>query len=188
MPGNLSEAPPRPPGSLAPRHRITLVQGEHVAVARPGAVIATLLGSCIAVCLHDAAAHVGGMNHFLLGEPGADQHVRPGELSRYGIHAMELLIDAMMKAGASRNALRAHIYGGANIIAGLGKIGSSNAAFARRFIETENIAIGHVDVGGSRARKLEFLPYEGKTRSSFVADPVPILAPMPLVDGDVELF
>ncbi len=70
----------------------------------------------------------------------------------------------------------------------LGKIGSSNAAFARRFIETENIAIGHVDVGGSRARKLEFLPYEGKTRSSFVADPVPILAPMPLVDGDVELF
>ena len=191
MPGNLSEAPPRPPGSLAPRHRITLVQGEHVAVARPGAVIATLLGSCIAVCLHDAAAHVGGMNHFLLGEPGADQHVRPGELSRYGIHAMELLINAMMKAGAERGRLRANLYGGANIIAGLGGIGSANAAFAKRFLATEGITVGQSDTGGTLARKVEFRPYDGKVRCKTVADrplPPPITPRMPAGCGEIELF
>lgn len=169
--------------------RITIIQGEHIAVATPGMIIATLLGSCIAVCLHDAQAHVGGMNHFLLGEPHADHQVSPEQMQRYGIHAMELLINAMMKAGATRMNLRAHIYGGANIIAGLGNIGGSNAQFARRFIETEGIAIGHVDVGGVRARKVEFLPYEGKSRTILVADPVPIVhVPPPAHGGELELF
>ena len=169
--------------------RIAIVQGEHAVVTEPGVVITTLLGSCVAVCLHDAVARVGGMNHFLLGEPGVDQQLAPSDLQRYGIHAMELLINAMMQAGSTRRNLRAHIYGGANIIAGLGNIGSSNARFARRFIETEGIAIGHVDVGGTRARRIEFLPFEGKSRTIFVAEPVPTLAaPMALAGGELELF
>jgi chemotaxis protein CheD len=170
--------------------RITLVQGEHLATDRPGSVLSTLLGSCIAVCLHDGVAHVGGMNHFLLGRPDAGQTVGAHEMQRYGVHAMELLINAMMQKGAIRSRLRAHIYGGANIIAGLGGIGLDNAVFARRFVETEGIAIGHVDVGGTRARKIEFMPYEGKARASFVADPVPPpRAPAPPVHGgELELF
>jgi len=177
--------------------RITIVQGEHAAVADPHVVIATLLGSCIAVCLHDGVARVGGMNHFLLGAPEAGQRLRPEDMQRYGVHAMELLINALMKKGAVRSRLRAHIYGGATIVAGLGGIGTGNARFAQRFIETEGIAIGHVDVGGTRARKVEFLPFDGKARSSFVVDAVtqvPTLPPAPSrspahVDaGELELF
>jgi chemotaxis protein CheD len=172
--------------------RISIIQGEHAVVTEPDRLITTLLGSCVAVCLHDPVAHVGGMNHFLLGEPGTERNLSPQDLQRYGVHAMELLINAMMIRGALRQRLRAHLYGGANMIAGLGSIGTSNAAFAQRFVETEGIAIGHVDVGGRKARKVEFLPYEGKARSTAVADMPPPLLPttrQPAAPaGELELF
>jgi len=171
--------------------RVSIIQGENHVSGDPGVVISTLLGSCVAVCLQDPVAHVGGMNHFLLGEPGKDDTVSQGNMQRYGVHAMELLINALMGKGAVRSRMRAHLYGGANIIAGLGSIGSSNAAFARRFMETEGIAIGHCDLGGTHARKVEFMPYEGKTRSVAVADPPPTI-PLALRTaqrgGDLELF
>lgn len=170
--------------------RIPIVQGEHRVVAEPGVIISTLLGSCVAVCLQDPVARVGGMNHFLLGEPGKESVVERGDEQRYGVHAMELLINGMMQRGALRTRLRAHLYGGANIIAGLGAIGSSNAAFARQFMETEGIEIGRCELGGTRARKVEFMPYEGRVRSNLVAEAPPIVPvkPVNLPDGDVELF
>jgi len=149
--------------------RTSIIQGEHVVVDEPDVVVSTVLGSCISVCLFDNEARVGGMNHFLLGEPSVSQALLPQDLQRYGLHAMEILINGMMKRGASRNRLRAHLYGGANIVAGLGRIGSQNADFARRFLETEGIILGHVDVGGKHARRVEFLPFEGKSRCKTVA-------------------
>lgn len=171
--------------------RVSIIQGEHHVSGEPDVVISTLLGSCVAVCLQDPDNRVGGMNHFLLGEPGRDDTIDRRDMQRYGVHAMELLINALMSRGATRSRMRAHLYGGANIIAGLGSIGSSNAAFARRFMATEGIAIGHCDLGGTHARKVEFLPYEGKARSRAVAQPPPIVrAPIafPESDGDLELF
>lgn len=170
--------------------KISIVQGEHAVVGEPGVMISTLLGSCVAVCLHDGTAKVGGMNHFLLGEPGADQKVSASDMQRYGVHAMEVLINELMKLGASRQRLRAHIYGGANIISGLGAIGSNNGAFAKRFMQTEGIAIGHCDLGGTSARKVDFVPYEGRSRSIRVSERVPTAAPVPIParGGELELF
>jgi chemotaxis protein CheD len=172
--------------------RIPIIQGEHAVVTEPDVMISTLLGSCVAVCLHDAKAHVGGMNHFLLGEPSANQTVSAIDMQRYGVHAMELLINAMMAKGAVRSRLRGHLYGGANIISGLGAIGDSNAAFARRFMETEGITIAHCDLGGTSARKVEFLPFDGRSRCTRVSQAVPErVAPPPpkaAVGGELELF
>ena len=171
--------------------RVTIVQGEYHVAAEPRVIIATLLGSCIGVCLHDAVARVGGMNHFLLGEPDAATPMMAGDIQRYGIHAMELLINAMMQRGAQRSRLRAHIYGGANMVAGLGNIGQSNAAFARNFMVTEGISIAHMDVGGVQARKVEFMPFEGRVRAVRVAamQPAPaVRAPALATAGEVELF
>lgn len=148
--------------------KIPVLQGEHAVVADPGVTLTTVLGSCIAVCLVDPAVRIGGMNHFLLGEPGRGAGVID-DLQRYGVHAMEVLINAMMARGAERQHLRAHLYGGANILRGLGAIGSLNADFARRFLRTEGIAIVHEDVGGAVARRVEFLPVEGRSRCSHVA-------------------
>jgi len=173
--------------------RVPIVQGEHAVFAEPHVIISTVLGSCIAVCLQDPVARVGGMNHFLLGEPITGHELSPQDMQRYGVHAMEVLINALMQKGASRDRLKAHIYGGANVIAGLGQIGSHNAAFARRFCKAEGISIAHEDVGASFARRVEFLPYEGKsrcTRVSHAPAPVmpvrPVQAPAP--SGELELF
>lgn len=172
--------------------RVSIVQGENAVVAEPHVIVSTLLGSCVAACLYDPVAKVGGMNHFLLGEPGADHRVAESDMARYGVHAMELLINGMMAKGAVRTRLQAHLYGGANIISGLGAIGSSNAAFARRFMETEGIAIAHCDLGGTSARKIEFLPHEGRSRCTKVAERVPERPPVPTTPpvrgGELELF
>lgn len=173
--------------------RISIVQGEHAVVGEPDVVLSTVLGSCIAVCLQDPVAKLGGMNHFLLSEPGHGAELGPQDLQRYGIHAMEVLINGLMARGAVRGRLRAHIYGGANVVAGLGQIGSHNAAFARRFCRTEGISIAHEDVGGSFARRVEFLPHQGKSRCARVTQLPPPVAPaksLPALprSGELELF
>jgi len=171
--------------------RINIIQGEIAVADTPDTVISTLLGSCVAVCLHDGTARLGGMNHFLLGEPGGGDVIPLHEMQRYGIHAMELLINGLMAKGAARHRLKAHLYGGANMITGLGSIGSANAAFAERFMRTEGIPIGLKDLGGASARRVEFMPFEGRSRCSKVADRVPTIAAKPVVPaggGELELF
>ncbi|MFN7399400.1 MAG: chemotaxis protein CheD [Sandaracinobacter sp.] len=170
--------------------RIPIIQGEHAVVSRPGVMITTLLGSCIAVCLQDPTTHIGGMNHFLLGEPGKDDRIAAADLVRYGVHSMELLINELMRNGARRDSLKAQMYGGASVVAGLGDVGKRNIDFARRFLTAEGIPLGHSDVGGKSARRVEFLPYDGRARSSVVTDPVPVVAPAPrrLPQSELELF
>ena len=91
-----------------PENRINVIQGTTKVTSDPNVVLTTVLGSCVAACLYDGIAGVGGMNHFLLSEP------REGDLSfgaqseRYGTYAMELLINEMLKAGAARSRRRGH--------------------------------------------------------------------------------
>lgn len=173
-------------------HRVSIVQGEHAVVVEPKTVVTTVLGSCIAVCLRDPVLRIGGMNHFLLAEPGCDV-VRPDDMQRYGIHAMEVLINALMSRGAERKRLRAHLYGGADVLSGLTAIGTQNGAFARRYLRTEGISIIHEDVGGRAARRVEFMPHEGKSRCTRVscfpaAQPITSSKPRAHNIGELELF
>ena len=105
---NLAQSPAR--NSSVPRTRLQLVPtrriyiGEVVASATP-MLVQTLLGSCVAVCLRDPVASIGGMNHILL--PGrCDGDNRP---SRCGVQAMELLINAIMNQGGDRRRLVAKV-------------------------------------------------------------------------------
>jgi len=173
-------------------HRLTIVQGEHAVVREPGTIIQTVLGSCIAVCLADPVRRQGGMNHFLLGCPGTAK-LEAHELQRYGVHAMELLVNALMRCGSSRSDLRAHLYGGATMIAGLGDIGRQNIAIARGYLATEGIKVGHEDVGGNRARRIEFLAFEGRSRCRVALEPFAPQTAAPLASvtdnaGELELF
>lgn len=173
--------------------RIPIVQGEHAVGATADTLISTVLGSCIAACLRDGEARIGGMNHFLLGEPTVGQKLSEQEMARYGIHAMEVLINALMSRGADRSRLRAQIYGGANVVARLGEIGQRNIEFTRRFLSTEKIPVTFEDVGGRFARRVEFLPYEGKARCHRVGEapdvkPVLLSRDARVRSGEVELF
>ena len=119
--------------------------------------IMTTLGSCIAACLWDRASGVGGLNHFML--PDGD-----GENGRYGAYAMELLINEMMKRGASRRCLEAKIFGGGQVISGMEtmNIGERNTRFVLDYMRTERIPVVSKDVLDVYPRKVCFLPASGK--------------------------
>jgi chemotaxis protein methyltransferase CheR len=107
----------------------------------------TVLGSCVSACLFDAEANIGGMNHFML--PDGDHADQP---ARYGVHAMELLINQMMKLGAERSRIRAKVFGGASVVRleHATDVGKRNAMFVRRYLEAEEIPIDGEHLGGTR--------------------------------------
>lgn len=161
-----------------PGLRLTILQGEARASADPDVTMTTILGSCVATCLFDPVAKVGGMNHFLLAEP-PDQ-TRGGQEfdSHYGLYLMELLINEMLKLGAAKSRMKARLYGGANMNPDLAPIGTGNAAFARAFLAAEGIAKVFEDMEGTQARRVEFRPASGMVRARTVqADAAPAILP-----------
>ena len=120
-------------------------------------LIMTTLGSCIAACLWDREAKVGGMNHFML--PDGDNGS-----GRYGSYAMELLINEMMKHGATRTTMEAKVFGGCQVIDGMTSmnIGERNTDFVVDYLKSERIPIVSQDVLGVHPRKVCFLPASGK--------------------------
>lgn len=172
--------------------RIHIVQGEHAVSDDANVVLTTLLGSCVAACIYDGQAGVGGMNHFLL--PGGAGDLCEG--SRFGVHAMELLINDLLRRGASRERLRAKLFGGGAMHEGLTKnIGERNAEFARAFLENENIEVLGGSTGGVQARRIEFWPASGRARQSLLEREAKVFAaekavakPKTDAGGDLELF
>jgi len=173
-----------------PSDRINVGQGSFHVTDHPAKLLTTVLGSCVACCLFDPVCRVGGMNHFLLPEPRGGARCEGGEAERYGLFAMELLVNEMLKAGASRRRLRAHLYGGANMLSGMQPIGTANAAFARHFLEQDGISLIHWDLGGRLARRIDFKAAVGQARCRTVEAPPTIeRQPPPIVaHGDLELF
>ncbi len=140
------------------RPQVYLHAGQLVAVSAPTA-ITTVLGSCIAVCLYDPMAGVGGMNHFLL-----PLHVERERSARFGTVAVPQLVDAVVKAGASRHGLVAKVFGGASVIGVMAqgrRLGDENARLALRLLDEARIPVLDQDVGGSRGRKVVFFADEG---------------------------
>jgi chemotaxis protein CheD len=171
--------------------RLTVLQGQYRVSAGPRVELSTVLGSCVATCLFDPEAEVGGMNHFLLSEPPASHAAEEVDV-HYGVYLMEMLINEMLANGARKNRLRAHLYGGANIRAGMAQIGTANANFARVFLERERIQLVREDMGGISARRVDFRPATGLVRCRTVAsteapDTKPIQRAVPS-RGEVELF
>jgi chemotaxis protein CheD len=120
-------------------------------------LIMTTLGSCIAACLWDRHARVGGMNHFMLPEG-------VGDSGRYGSFAMELLINELLKRGATRSGLEAKVFGGGAVISGMSSlnVGERNTSFVLNYLKTEHITVVSKDVMDIYPRKVCFLPASGK--------------------------
>lgn len=144
--------------------RIGIGPGEYVA-CRELSVISTLLGSCVAACLFDPVRKVIGMNHFLLATRRYTRaaSVIESEAGRYGIHAMELLINRMLKLGATRENLRAKVFGGGNVLRFLSgerndfyQVGDMNVSFVREFLRNEGIPILASDLAGDCGRIVHF--------------------------------
>lgn len=143
---------------------INVAPGDQGLARSGGEILSTVLGSCVAACLRDPVAGVGGMNHFLL--PG-DERVSLGPSSddmRFGAAAMEFLINALLKHGALRSRLEAKVFGGAAMIAGSAErsVGGRNADFVLRFLAREGIPVASRDLGGDRPRRVNYEPATGR--------------------------
>lgn len=170
---------------------VSIVLGEYHATADPKTVVSTVLGSCIAACLCDPEAGVGGMNHFML--PDGDACSAHDQL-RYGVNAMELLINELLRSGARRQKLEAKLFGGAHLVSGLNDIGAANIAFIGQFLEAEQIACVSRSLGGHQARRIRFWPVRGKAQQRLlpledIATPATMSSSASQMgDGRVELF
>ena len=165
---------------------ITIVQGDFAVSTKPDVVMSTVLGSCVAVCLYDSDAGGGGMIHFLLAGTGGQ---RSGD-QRYGINAMELLINHLLRAGAERHKLCAKLFGGARMTTHARDIGPSNASFAQDFLKQERIPCVSQSLGGEQARRVQFTPTTGAARQLQIAGDAPSFVPekREVPPPDITLF
>ena len=136
---------------------VKVLPGEYF-VTDQEMVIMTVLGSCIAACIWDPKVRVGGMNHFMLPEGGADTS------GRYGSYAMELLINEMIKLGARREYMQAKVFGGGQVMHSFTtmNVGERNTAFVLDYLQTERIAVVSKDVLDIYPRKVCYFPATGK--------------------------
>ena len=129
--------------------------GWMVEQSRP---VSTLLGSCVAVCLHDPRLRIGGMNHFLLPSRtnSPDDETR---IALAGDYAMEILVNALLAKGARKERLVAKAFGGGTIVSSIRMaIGERNAEFASHWLACEGIPLVASDFLGPWSRKVLFLP------------------------------
>ncbi len=141
---------------------ITVAPGEHEITSAKDEIVATVLGSCVSVCLRDSHSGVGGLNHFLLPKNNGSADASAGE--RYGDTAMEVLINGLLKRGAKRANFEAKVFGGARVLSGatMLAIGDGNIAFVTEFLAREGIQTVSKDVGGTRSRRIHYQPATGR--------------------------
>jgi chemotaxis protein CheD len=176
---------------------VKVLPGEFY-VADDETPIVTVLGSCVAVCLRDSTIGVGGMNHFLLPD-GGDSGLADSA-GRYGVNAMEMLINELVKRGAVRRRLEAKIFGGGQVMRNFTSlnVGERNAEFTKNFLRTEDIPILSEDLLDVHPRKVCFIAKTGRAFVKKLAAVEPSLVQQERqyqktlvskpVAGDIELF
>ena len=139
---------------------VKLLPGEFY-VCQHDRLLVTVLGSCVAACIRDHANGVGGMNHFMLPEGGNDAVGMP---ARYGVYAMEVLINQVLKTGGRRDRLEAKVFGGGNVLRGFSgnTVGNRNSTFVQEFLTREGIRVVAQDLLDVYPRKVYFFPATGR--------------------------
>jgi chemotaxis protein CheD len=158
---------------------ITIHPGEYFAT-KDDTIISTILGSCVAVGLFDPRTKTGGLNHFMLpGESGKIDLIKSPN-AKYGMYAMELLINDLMKLGVKKISLLAKVFGGGSVLklsgGGGSKIPGNNIDFAFEYLREEGIPVIASDVGGCEPRKIFFFAQSGKVLLKRIAGTVADLA------------
>lgn len=127
-------------------------------VAGDSALITAVgLGSCIGIVLYDAIHKIGGLAHIML--PKASEAKDRSNPAKFADTAVELLIKKMERKGAERRAIKAKIFGGANMfpsVQGAGQmgIGERNTTAVRDELKRQKIRIVAEEVGGYSGRTI----------------------------------
>jgi len=184
------------------RNAVKLLPGEFF-VSGDDIVLSTVLGSCVSACIWDRIAKVGGMNHFMLPGNASHSSAEPdpiGLSGRYGVFAMEQLINELIKRGARKSNLEAKLFGGGSVLRNFTviNVGERNADFVLEFLRTEGIRVASQDLLDVFPRRVVFFPVTGRAlcRKLPQADDSVVSAEQQYTarlntakpGGDVELF
>ena len=145
---------------------LVLIQPGECYVTDQDEAIATLLGSCISVCIKDELNSIAGMNHFMLPGDFGEGEVLTSQSGRYGMYAMELILRDIIKLGGDRRNLTAKVFGGGHVLNSItrktGSVPAANIRFIKSFLSMEGIRITSSDLGGLYGRKVVYLTKSGK--------------------------
>jgi chemotaxis protein CheD len=143
---------------------VKILPGQYHA-AKAGA-ITTVLGSCVSTCLWDPATRIGGMNHFMLPGDTASPGSPWAASARFGVYAMEVLINEMIRLGADRRRMVAKVFGGAQLLSGFDRldVGAKNSDFVLEFLRVEGIRLLAKDLLDVCPRKVHFFVDSGKVQ------------------------
>ena len=156
---------------------IRVLPNEYVVTAED-IVLTTVLGSCVSACLRDPVAGVGGINHFMLPAAGPDVGEQASRSLRYGVNAMDRLIEALVAQGARPGRIEAKVFGGGQLMSDAAgtRIGEANARFVVDDLQRRGIAIHAQDMGERCARQLHYFPASGRARVKRLSEVEPKLA------------
>ncbi|MCA9550537.1 MAG: hypothetical protein KC933_10915 [Myxococcales bacterium] len=149
------------PGLKAEVARI--LPGEYYATTGE-VIVSTVLGSCVSACIRDPERGIGGMNHFMLPSQSSHSAQEDAAAARYGLAAMEQLINAVLKLGGRRGKLEVKLTGGGRMFANRMDIGQRNAEFALDFVANEGLRLISHDLGGENPRRVLYYPASGRLR------------------------
>lgn len=136
-----------------------------VKIASKPAVLRTILGSCVAICIYDRMKKIGGLAHILLPE----EHGTNPNPEKYANTAIPLLVNRLLKEGAKKEFMSAKIAGGASMFKfesniALGKIGDRNVEETINILKGLEIPVLSEDVGGSNGRVIDFFLDDGRLK------------------------
>lgn len=125
---------------------------------RGATLVASGIGSCVCVCLHDPIAGVGGMAHVLL--PGDRMMERYPNDTRFAKFALPTLVEKMKAEGAIERRLVSGIAGGACVLRtsldSFQEIGGRNVLMVTKILEDMKVRTAGVDIGGKEGRTVRF--------------------------------
>ncbi len=139
-------------------HVTKVYSGDCCVTDKRDEMMVTILGSCVSACIRDKEKGIGGMNHFLLPDSKDENNVS----TRFGAHAMEELINGILKRGGNKNNLEIKLFGGANVIESSAKVGDRNCEFVKNYLLKEGLLCTTQDLGGEQPRRIHYYPATGR--------------------------
>jgi len=129
------------------------------------AILRTILGSCVGICIYDRVKKIGGMSHVLL-----PQNLKRGQnQEKYADTAIPLLVRELVKDGAKIENMSAKIAGGASMFkfganAIFGQIGERNIEQTKIELNKLGIPVVVEDLGGNLGRVIDFFLEDGRMK------------------------
>ncbi len=150
---------------IAAASNVQVVQiGEMAASDSPTDVLVAYgLGSCVAVCLYDPVAQIGGMLHAML--PTAPNGRPVGNPTKFVDQGVPLLLESLLELGARRIRLIAKLCGGAQMVGSESSktlnIGRLNVQAVEAALEAARLKIHAQSTGGRCGRTVKFYLADG---------------------------